>query len=181
MTDLTTDRLKVNALWAELKRDRWRGPTSTRDLDEHGSKPPYRTLSSGRIPNTPKRDSQHRQTDGSAQVLIGTIHPDERLGTTEPTYVILTREAHDKIMRDAPTICLHDLHHAIINNEPAPYAWWINGRREWHLHRNYSGWLTDPVYGILHKLAEAAITTREVATHTEENPIPYSPTGYVLQ
>ena len=93
MNDLTQQRLITNALWAELKRDRWRGPTSTRDLDEHGSKPPYKTLASGRIPNTPKRDSQHRQTDQHAQVLIGTIHPDERLATTQPTFIILNRKS----------------------------------------------------------------------------------------
>ena len=153
MTDLTTERLKVNALWAELKRDRWRGPTSTRDLDEHGSKPPYRTLTTGRIPNTPKRDSQHRQTDGS--VLIGRIPPDPRANPTEQL-ALLHRATYNLIHADAPEAAKEELALAIHNQAGPPYAWHRGGRGEWSFIRRWDAWHTDLVLAFLNKLAEQA-------------------------
>ena len=161
MNDLTQQRLIVCALWTELKHDRWRGPTSTRDLDEHGSKPPYRTVASGRILNTPKRDSQHRQTEGSAQVLIGTIHPDERLGTTQPQHVILHKIDYVSVLRQTSTSTREQIHAAIINNAGDPYCPHKNGRGEWHIERRWDAWLTDPVIGFLHQLAHHAVQYKE--------------------
>ena len=152
--NLTLYRLAVNAIYEELKHDRWRGPTSWRDLNDHGSRPPFKAIASAKIPKAPALDARIRQTQ--ELLLVGTIHPDERAHLTEPTYVILTREDYDRIMAIAPSICLHDLRKAIRGREPAPYAWWINGRKETHLHRNYAGWLTPPVYGLLHHLTNAA-------------------------
>ncbi len=157
MTGLTTQRLTVNALWEELKRDRWRGPTSTRDLDEHGGKPPYRTLTTGRIPNTPKRDSQHRQTDNTTRVLIGTIHPDHRLGTTQPTHVILHKTDYAAVLAATSQSAREDFALALYYRAGDPYAWHRGGKGEWSLIKRWDAWLTPPVYGILHKLAERVV------------------------
>ena len=158
MNDLTQQRLITNALWTELKRDRWRGPTSTRDLDEHGCKPPYRTVASGRIPNTPKRDSQHRQTDGS--VLIGRIPPDPRANPTEQL-VMLHRATYDLIHNDAPEAAKEELALAIHNQAGPPYAWHKNGRGEHHLERRWDAWMPDLALKFLNKLAEAATLLTE--------------------
>ena len=156
MNDLTTQRLIVCALWTELKHDRWRGPTSTRDLDEHGSKPPYRTVASGRIPNTPKRDSQHRQTDNTTRVLIGTIHPDHRLATTQPQHVILHKTDYATVLATTSQAAREDLALALYYRAGEPYAWHRGGKGEWSFIKRWDAWLTPPVYGILHKLAEHA-------------------------
>ena len=165
MTGLTTQRLTVNALWEELKRDRWRGPTSTRDLDEHGSKPPHRTLASGRIPNTPKRDSQHRQTEGS--VLIALIPPDPRANLTEQL-VMLHRATYDLIHATAPEAEKEELALAILNNAGPPYGWHQNGRGEHHLERRWDAWMPNLALKFLTKLAEAATLlteSRQVKPH----------------
>ena len=153
-TNLTLYRLACNAVYEELKHDRWRGPTSWRDLNGHGSRPPFKAIASAKIPKAPALDARIKQT--TELLMVGTIHPDERAGLVEPIYVILTRDDYDRIMAIAPSICIEHLRKAILGREPPPYAWWINGRKEWHLHRNYAGWLTDPVYGVLHHLTNAA-------------------------
>jgi hypothetical protein len=165
VTDLTTYRLIVNAVWHELARDRWRGPTSTRDLDtRHATN--YRPITSGRTPNATKRHSCQRQTD--KRLLIGTIHPDQRLGTTEPIFIILTRENYETVMRQASQAAKEDLHHAITNHADTPYAWHVNGRREWHLERRFDPWQTPLVLGVLHHLADACQATRETVSSTTQ-------------
>ena len=155
-TNLTLYRLACNAIYEELKHDRWRGPTSWRDLNDHGSRPPFKAIASAKIPRAPALDARIKQT--TELLLVGTIHPDERAGLTEPTYVILTRENHDAIMAIAPSICLHDLKWAIRYDAKSPYAW-HTARGYTHLLRRYEGWLTPPVYGLLHHLTDKATLT----------------------
>ena len=151
--NLTLYRLACNAIYEELKHDRWRGPTSWRDLNDHGSRPPFTAIASAKIPRAAALDARVKQT--TELLLVGTIHPDERAGLTSPILVILTREHHDQIMSAAPSICRHDLRWAIRYDAKSPYAW-HTARGYTHLLRRYEGWLTPPVYGLLHHLTDRA-------------------------
>ncbi len=170
MNDLTQQRLITNALWVELKRVRWRGPTSTRDLDEHGCKPPYRTVASGRIPRAQALNSTIRQTDHTAQVLIGTIHPDERLGTTQPQHVILHKIDYLHALHHTSTATCERYALALAYKAGDPYAWHVNGRREWTLQKRWDAWLTPDVLAFLHRLAGSCQTTAETPCCASEVP-----------
>lgn len=51
-------RAIANGLWASLKRDRWETYRQTRDLGDNGSNPPFRSIGTANIPNSPRKDDQ---------------------------------------------------------------------------------------------------------------------------
>ena len=152
MTDITLMRLTVNALWRELRANRWRGPTSTRDLDNASGNTPYQAIASGTPPNAPKRHTKIRQTQ--PQLLIGRIHPDHR--HDHAAWVLLERHHYTNALESASQAAREDLALALHYRAGAPYAWHRGGKGEWSLIRRWDAWLTPPVYDILHKLAEHA-------------------------
>ena len=154
MTDLTQHRLAMTALWTELKLNRWRGPTSTRDLNDYGDAPNFKSVASGTVPKAKAMNAVIRQTD--EQVLIGTIPPDERLGTTQPTHVVLTRAAYSEVLGSTSTAAREDIRHAIHYRAGDPFAWHKNGRGEWHLERRWDAWITNHVLTFLSALGDRA-------------------------
>ena len=166
--NLTLHRLTMNAIWVELKLNRWRGPTSYRDLNDYGDNPDFKSVASGTVPKARAMNAVIRQTD--EQVLIGTIPPDERLGTTTPTHVVLTRAAYATILASTSTAAREDIAHALHYRAGDPYALHVNGRGEWTLQKRWDAWLTPHVHHFLSRLAERATepacqTTPDHAQH----------------
>lgn len=172
----TTHRLAMNAIWAELKLNRWRGPTSTRDLNDYGHGKPYKAIANGGVPKTPAMNATIRQTE--EQVLIGTIPADERFGTTSPTHVILTRAAYAEVLATTSQAAREDIAHAIHYRAGDPFAWHYNGRsnddgtKYASLQKRWDAWLTPHVYTFLSRLAERAHNaTAEEPPHTTQTTI----------
>jgi len=152
MTNITLMRLTVNALWAEIKRQRWRGPTSTRDLDNTSGNTPYQAIASGTPPNAPKRHTKIRQTQ--PQLLIGRIHPDHR--HPHAAWVILERHHYTNALESASEHTREELAHAIHHASNEIYAWHHDGRGNTHLIRAWDPWITNPVMRFLQHLAPHA-------------------------
>ena len=156
----------MNALWTELKLNRWRGPTSTRDLNDYGDAPNFKSVASGTVPKARAMNAVIRQTD--EQVLIGTIPPDERLGTTQATHVVLTRANYADVLANTSTSAREDIAHALFHRAGDPFAWHKNGRAEWHLERRWDAWITNHVLTFLSRLADTCQATPETVTHTTQ-------------
>ena len=161
----TTHRLLMNAIWLELKLNRWRGPTSTRDLNDYGDNPAFRSVTSGSVPKARAMNATIRQTD--EQVLIATIPPDERLGTTQPTHVVLTRANYAEVLASTSQAAREDIAHALYHRAGDPFAWHKNGRQEWHLERRWDAWITNHVLTFLSNLGDHATMETPCATATQ--------------
>ena len=160
--NVTQHRLAMNAIWTELKLNRWRGPTSTRDLNDYGHGKPFKAIANGGVPKTPAMNATIRQTN--EEVLIGTIPADERLGTTTPTHVILTRAAYAEVLATTSRAAREDIAHAIHYRAGDPFALHKNGRGEWHLERRWDAWITNHVLTFLSRLGDHATTSPCQAT-----------------
>ena len=148
----TLHRLAMTAIWTELKLNRWRGPTSTRDLNDYGDAQPFRSVTSGSVPKARAMNATIRQTD--EQVLIATIAPDERLGTTQPTHVVLTRANYATVLASTSQAAREDIAHAIHYRAGDPFAWHRGGKGEWSFIKRWDAWLTPPIYTFLSRLVE---------------------------
>ena len=171
MTDVTMHRLAMVALWTELKLNRWRGPSSTRDLNDYGDNPTFRSVTSGSVPKAKALNATIRQTD--EQVLIATIPPDERLGTASPTHVVLTRANYATVLAQTSQAAREDIAHALYHRAGDPFAWHYNGRtnpdgtKYVTLQKRWDAWLTPHVYTFLSRLADhTRNATGETPTHT---------------
>ena len=174
--NLTLHRLAMNAIWVELKLNRWRGPTSTRDLNDYGDNPDFKSVASGTVPKAKAMNAVIRQTD--EQVLIGTIPPDERLGTTQPTHVVLTRAAYSEVLESTSTAAREDIRHAIHYRAGDPFAWHYNGRtnpdgtKYVTLQKRWDAWLTPHVYTFLSRLVDHTHNaTEEQPSHTTQTAV----------
>ena len=159
MTDLTTERLKVNALWRQLRDQRWRGPTSTRRLSDHGNQPTQRAITNGRIPRAPSLNDTIRQR--APQAIAATIHPDHRNNLPAPLHICLWRKHYLDHLNAASQATREDLALAIVEKATDPYAWQTDGRGNTHLIRAYEPFHTDRLIALLLDLAAAASTWRE--------------------
>ena len=177
MTNITLMRLTVNALWAEIKRQRWRGPTSTRDLDNASGDTPYQAIASGTPPNAPKRHTKIRQTQ--PQLLIGRIHPDHR--HPHAAWVILERHHYTNALESASEHTREELARAIHQQAKDPYSWHLDGRGYEHLIRRYDGLLTDPVMHFLQHLAPHATVHPAEADDIRKETATSTQTGRVLE
>ena len=159
MNDLTTQRLITNALWRQLRDHRWRGPTSTRRLSDHGNQPPQRAITNGRIPRAPSLNDTIRQN--TPEALAATIHPDERNGLPAPLHICLWRKHYLEHLTPASQATREDLALAIVEKAADPYGWEVNGRGEHHMLRTFEPFHTDRLIAFLLDLAAAASTWRE--------------------
>ena len=158
MNDLTTQRLITNALWRQLRDHRWRGPTSTRRLSDHGNQPPQRAITNGRIPRAPSLNDTIRQR--APQAIAATIHPDHRNNLPAPLHICLWRKHYLDHLNAASQATREDLALAIVEKATDPYAW-STARGYTHLIRTYEPFITDRLLTFLHDLAAAASTWRE--------------------
>jgi hypothetical protein len=78
--DTTLLRATANALWPHLRRNRWKRHRETRDLADHGDRPPYRSIGTATIPNASRADDQHVITD--ERYIRATVWADEWPGGT---------------------------------------------------------------------------------------------------
>ena len=182
----TTHRLLMNAIWLELKLNRWRGPSSTRDLNDYGDGQSFRSVTSGSVPKARAMNATIRQTD--EQVLIATIAPDERLGTTQPTHVVLTRANYAEVLASTSQAAREDIAHALYHRAGDPFAWHYNGRENpdgtkyASLQKRWDAWLTPHVYTFLSRLAERAHNaTAEEPSHTTQTTFRDTSAAQVLQ
>lgn len=155
----TLERLIVNAIWRELRANRWRGPTSTRRLSDHGDRPNYRAIANGQTPRAPSLNDTIRQR--APEALATTITPDHRNQLPAPLHVCLWRHQYTHALEHASQATREDLALAIVERAPDPYAWDTNGRGEHHLQRTYEPFHTNLLLALLHQLAQTAGTWRE--------------------
>lgn len=73
--DTLTHRAAANALWTPLRRNRWKRHRETRDLADHGDRPPYRSIGTATIPNAARAHDQHVITD--ERYIRATVWADE--------------------------------------------------------------------------------------------------------
>ena len=161
MNDLTTQRLITNALWRQLRDHRWRGPTSTRRLSDHGNQPPQRAITNGRIPRAPSLNDTIRQT--SAQGIAAIIEPDERNGLKATHYVVLYGATYNATITSMSTAARERWHDALRHATAAPYVWQKDGHAKpdaprYHLIKPFEPFFDASTYATLHALADAATT-----------------------
>ena len=79
--DADTERAIIIAIWPKLQRGRW-DINHSRDLDDHGDKPNFKTACTGTVPNAARAYSQHT----IHHALAAQLHTGEWVGLTHDAY-----------------------------------------------------------------------------------------------
>jgi hypothetical protein len=155
-------RAVVVAIWPKLQAGEW-GRVHTRDLDDHGDKPPFKSVCTATIPNYARTLSQHRIIDPLA--IVATL-PD---GGT----IILTSEAYEHVYALQMTSDEQREHYRILmGRRPPPYRWTTDRHGRKYLSTNAHGWDWNGsrhARTALDKIAEASTTLH----NNNEKPVPH--------
>ena len=158
-------RLLANALWRGIRERRWRGPRSSRTLEDYSGGGALRSIAGGTVHNSERRDRRIMQTQPEALTAI--IEADERNGLPGRVFAVLWRDTFLRALTEASQSARDDLELAIGERAGMPYGWHQNGRGEWHLERLYDPWITPHVYRFLRELVELATVWSEEAGDIE--------------
>lgn len=142
--DETLAREVSNALWRPITRGLWRGPRSTRDLNDYGDKPTIHSIAGGTVPKAP-----------SMNAIITQAEPGAISTQTLTHHVVLFQERYRHTIRTAPILAREDWNDAIDprNAVPTPYVWQTDGTGAKHLIKTWDPYLVPHVYRILAILA----------------------------
>ncbi len=123
-------RAVVLAIWKPLKTGEW-GPYVTRDLDDHGDRPAYRSIATGSVPRAPSMDATITTRVRLAIIATTTEATPRTVLLTEPAY----QRALELMARDE--FIAHQ--HSLTGERLAPYRW-STSRSVPYLRERESGW-----------------------------------------
>jgi hypothetical protein len=148
-------KLVANGLYAELRANRWRGPRSTRDLNNYGDTKPYRAIAKGAVPKSPKMNATITQAEKRGIACI--ITPDHRNTITTTIYAHLTLNAYTQTLTQHSAAANEEWALALSYSDGPPFDW-HHYRGEANLIKRWDPWLTPHCYAILHALVNRATT-----------------------